>query len=214
LSWASDRGAFVVEDDYDSEFRYVGRPLPALKSIDRNDRVLYSGSFSKVLFPSLRLGYLVPPDDLVAAFARANLHRSCGASTLAQRIVTDFMIQGHFARHVKRMRDPYVARRKALGAALAAVFGERIAVDLKPGGMHLIVRCRANDVQLAKLSQDAGLAVEPLSRRAVAHSSGRGLLLGFTNVDETDAIDLCRRLAHAIGAEVGDRNGAPRRPTK
>jgi GntR family transcriptional regulator/MocR family aminotransferase len=206
LSWASDTGALVVEDDYDSEFRYVGRPLPALKSIDRNDRVLYAGSFSKVLFPSLRLGYLVLAKDCVAAFARAKLHRSFGASTLTQRIVAAFMIQGHFARHVKRMRDLYAARRQALGTALSAVFSERIAVDLKPGGMHLIVRFsdRADDVELAKLAKDAGLAVEPLSGRAVAHPCGQGLLLGFTNVSETDAMDLCRKLEQAIGARLGD----------
>ncbi|MGY8662510.1 PLP-dependent aminotransferase family protein [Bradyrhizobium sp. UFLA05-109] len=209
LSWASDTGALVLEDDYDSEFRYVGRPLPALKSIDRNDRVLYAGSFSKVLFPSLRLGYLVLPEDSVAVFTRANLHRSFGASTLAQRIVAAFMIQGHFARHVKRMRDLYATRRKVLGAALSAVFGERIAVDLKPGGMHLIVRCpnRADDVQLANLAQDAGLAAEPLSRRAVAHPCGQALLLGFTNVDETDAMDLSRQLEQAIGARLGEQGG-------
>ena len=205
MSWAGDTGAFVVEDDYDSEFRYVGRPLPALKSIDRNDRVLYAGSFSKVLFPSLRLGYLVLPEDFVAAFARANLHRSFGVSTLVQRIVSAFMGEGHFARHVKRMRDLYATRRKVLGAALSAVFGERIVVDLKPGGMHLTVQYsnRADDVQLAKLAQDAGLAVEPLSRRAVAHPCSRALLLGFTNVDEADAIGPCRQLERAIGALLG-----------
>jgi GntR family transcriptional regulator/MocR family aminotransferase len=209
LSWASDTGAFVVEDDYDSEFRYVGRPLPALKSIDRSDRVLYAGSFSKVLFPSLRLGYLVLPEELVGVFARANLHQSFGASTLTQRIVTAFMIEGHFARHVKRMRDLYGERRKVLSAALSAVFGERIAVDLKPGGMHLIVRCsnRADDVQLAKLAQDAGLAVEPLSKRAVAYPCGRALLLGFTNVNEAEAMDLCRKLEQAIGARLGEQGG-------
>jgi GntR family transcriptional regulator/MocR family aminotransferase len=204
LSWAADTGGFVVEDDYDSEFRYVGRPLPALKSVDRNDRVLYSGSFSKVLFPGLRLGYLVLPDDLVAAFTRANLRRSFGASALTQCIVAAFMIEGHFARHVKRMRDLYATRHKALGAALAAVFGARIAVDVRPGGMHLIVRCGngADDVQLAKLAQAAGLAVEPLSTRAVAHACGRALLLGFTNVEEREAIDLCRRLERAIGSQL------------
>jgi GntR family transcriptional regulator/MocR family aminotransferase len=209
LSWASDTGALVVEDDYDGEFRYVGRPLPALKSIDRNDRVLYAGSFSKVLFPSLRLGYLVLPEDFVAAIARANLRRSFGAATFAQRIVAAFMIQGHFARHVKRMRDLYATRRKVLGAALSAVFGERIVVDLNPGGMHLIVRYsnRADDVQLAKLAKYAGLAVEPLSRRAVAHPCGRALLLGFTNVDETDAMDLCRQLERAIGAQLRNQGG-------
>jgi GntR family transcriptional regulator/MocR family aminotransferase len=201
LSWAQDAGAFVVEDDYDSEFRYVGRPLPALKSIDRNDRVLYAGSFSKVLFPSLRLGYLVAPEALVAVCTRANLHRNSGASTLAQRAVAAFMTEGHFARHVKRMRDLYAARRQALGAALSAVFGADIKVDLKPGGMHLIVQCPdgADDIQLAKLAQAAGLAVEALSSRTIAHPCGRALLLGFTNVAETDATGLCRRLASAIG---------------
>jgi len=207
LSWAGDTGAFVVEDDYDSEFRYVGRPLPALKSIDRNDRVLYAGSFSKVLFPSLRLGYLVLPEDLVAACTRANLRRGFGASTLAQRVVAAFLVEGHFARHVKRMRDLYAARRKALGAALSAVFDECIEVELKPGGMHLIVRCSngADDIRLAKLAQAAGLAVEPLSTRAVAHPCGRALLLGFTNVDETEAMNLCRRLEGAIGKQLAAR---------
>jgi GntR family transcriptional regulator/MocR family aminotransferase len=204
LSWAADVGSFILEDDYDSEFRYVGRPLPALKGIDRNGRVLYAGSFSKVLFPSLRLGYLVLPDDLVASCTNANLRRSSGTSSLAQRAVAAFMIEGHFARHVKRMRDLYAARRKALGAALSAVFGDRIAVDPRPGGMHLIVRCPdgADDVQLAKLAQAADLAVEALSPRAVAHPCGRALLLGFTNVAEPDATDLCRRLERAIGKHL------------
>jgi GntR family transcriptional regulator / MocR family aminotransferase len=111
------------------------------------------------------------------------------------------MTEGHFARHVKRMRDLYAARRQALGAALSVVFGTDIKVDLKPGGMHLIVQCPdgADDIKLAKLAQAAGLAVEALSSRAIAHPCGPALLLGFTNVAETDATDLCRRLASAIG---------------
>jgi len=179
----------------------VGRPLPALKSIDRNDRVLYAGSFSKVLFPSLRLGYLVAPKALVAACTRANLHRNSGPSTLPQRAVAAFMTEGHFARHVKRMRDLYAARRQALVAALSAVFGDDIVVELKPGGMHLVVQCpgHADDVELAKLAQAAGLAVEPLSSRAIEYPCGPALLLSFTNVAETDATDLCRRLYRAIG---------------
>jgi GntR family transcriptional regulator / MocR family aminotransferase len=204
LSWAADTGGLVVEDDYDSEFRYVGRPLPALTSIDRNDRVLYAGSFSKVLFPSLRLGYLVVPEDLIVALSSASQRRSCGVSTLAQRAVTAFMAEGHFGRHVKRMRDLYAARRRALGAAISAVFGDRLAVDPRPGGMHLIVRFvrETDDVRLAKLAQAAGLAVEPLSSRAVGHACGRALLLGFANVAETDAATLCQRLACAIGRQL------------
>jgi len=201
LSWASAAGAWIIEDDYDSEFRYVGRPLPALKSLDHEERVLYAGSFSKVLYPALRLGYLVAPESLVAAFARASRLRHSGHSTLEQRVVADFMAAGYFARHLKRMRTLYGARRQALADNLSAVFGDRIAVDLKPGGMHLIVRFDRGprDVELAKLAQAGGLAVEALSRRTMTHAYGQGLLLGFTNIAEADALDTCRRLRQVIG---------------
>jgi len=205
LSWASEMGALIVEDDYDSEFRYVGRPLPALKSIDRNERVLYAGSFSKVLFPNLRLGYLIVPHELVPSFIRANERRSCGASTLGQRAVAAFMTDGHFARHVKRMRGLYARRRQALAEALSAVFGDGVELDLKPGGMHLIARIdnTASDVKLARLAQIAGLAVEALSPRAITHACRQGFLLGFTNVAEGDARDLCERLERAISSQLG-----------
>jgi GntR family transcriptional regulator / MocR family aminotransferase len=204
LSWASANGAFVVEDDYDSEFRYQGRPLPALKSIDRNQRVIYAGSFSKVLFPSLRLGYLVIPEELMETFAQGCRRRHSGVSTLAQRAVTGFMADGHFVRHIRRMRGLYAARREALAEALAAVLGDRVKVDLKPGGMHLIARFAdgVRDVASAKRAQAAGLAVEALSSRAIAHPCGQGLLLGFTNVAEADAKAMCRRLERAIGGDL------------
>jgi GntR family transcriptional regulator / MocR family aminotransferase len=201
LSWAAKAGAFIVEDDYDSEFRYVGRPLPALKSIDRNDRVLYAGSFSKVLFPGLRLGYAVVPENLIGAFTRASRLHSSGCPMLEQRVVAAFMWEGHFARHVKRMRSLYAARRQALVEALTHLFGAGVEVDLAPGGMHLIVRLagRISDVELAKRARAAGLAAEPLSRRSIAHPSKQGLLLGFTNIAEAEAVDICRRLKRAIG---------------
>jgi GntR family transcriptional regulator / MocR family aminotransferase len=211
LSWASANGAFVVEDDYDSEFRYVRRPLPALKSIDRNQRVLYAGSFSKVLFPGLRLGYLVIPPELIETFSQANRRRNSGASTLAQRAVTSFMADGHFVRHIRRMRGLYAARRQALAEALSAVFGDRVKVDLKPGGMHLIARFAngVRDVALAKRAQAAGLAVEALSSRAIAHPCGQGLLLGFTNIAEADAKAMCRRLERAIGGDLKSHSNQP-----
>jgi GntR family transcriptional regulator/MocR family aminotransferase len=102
LSWASGAGAWIIEDDYDGEFRYVGRPLPALKSLDRDERVLYAGSFSKVLYPGLRLGYLVAPQSLIDAFTRSIRLRYLGHATLEQRVVAEFMAAGHFARHLKR----------------------------------------------------------------------------------------------------------------
>jgi GntR family transcriptional regulator/MocR family aminotransferase len=179
----------------------VGRPLPALKSLDRRQRVIYASSFSKVLYPSLRLGYLVVPESLAAAFARSHCLRHLGHATLEQRVVAEFMAAGYFARHVKRMRALYAARRRAVADGLSAVFGDRIAVDLRPGGMHLIARFATcvSDVKLAQLAQAGGLSVEALSRRATTHACGPGLLLGFTNIAETDALAVCRRLHQMIG---------------
>ena len=204
LSWAGKARAIVVEDDYDGEFHYAGRPLPALKSLDGGNRVIYAGSLSKMLFPGLRLGYLVLPDELVDAFLRVVQASSAGVPTFEQRVVTAFMAEGHFARHLKRMRSLYAVRRQALAEALATVFGERIGLDLQPGGMHLVVRLPrgVRDVELARKARDAGLAVEALSGRAVRHRSDQGLLLGFTNIAETEAVEICRRLDLAIGKDL------------
>src|SRR5215468_6912294 len=206
LSWAGAADAWIIEDDYDSEFRYVGRPLPALKSLDRDQRVLYAGTFSKVLYPSLRLGYLVVPASLVAAFMRSNRLRHLGNATLEQRVVTDFIAAGNFARHLKHMRTLYAARRQALADSLLKVFGDRIAVDLQPGGMHLIARFgnSVSDIKLTQLTQAGGLSAEALSRRATTPACGRGLLLGFTNIAEADALATCHRLRRLIGKSLGD----------
>ncbi|MGA3400786.1 MAG: PLP-dependent aminotransferase family protein [Acetobacteraceae bacterium] len=200
LAWAAEAGAWVLEDDYDSEFRYTGHPLPALKSLDRGGRVLYAGSFSKVLFPALRLGYLVVPDELAEAFARASRLWSFGLPSLEQRVVAAFMAEGHFARHLRRMRALYGARRRALAAALTAVFGDRVALELEAGGMHLLARFpgAADDGTLARRAAAAGLAPTALSSLALAHDCGQGLLLSFTNVPEDAAEALSRRLAGAI----------------
>jgi GntR family transcriptional regulator/MocR family aminotransferase len=197
LGWASNAGAWVLEDDYDSEFRYTGHPLPALKSLDRGGRVLYAGSFSKVLFPGLRLGYLVVPDELADAFVRASNAFLSGQPLPAQRVVAAFMEQGHFARHLRRMRTLYAARRRVLAAALTAACGTRVRLELAAGGMHLLARFPdlVDDVELARRAAAVGLAPTPLSAMAVAHDCGQGLLIGFTNVPEGDAAGLARRLA-------------------
>jgi GntR family transcriptional regulator / MocR family aminotransferase len=116
-------------------------------------------------------------------------------------VVAAFMEQGHFARHLRRMRTLYAARRRALAAALTAVFGERARIELEAGGMHLLVRFSApmNDVDLARRAVEIGLAPVPLSSLAVAHDCGEGLLVGFTNVPESEAVRLARRLAEAVG---------------
>ena len=200
LSWAADAGAWVIEDDYDGEFHYAGWPLPALKSLDRADVVLYAGSFSKVLFPALRLGYMVVPDRLVETFARAASAFHAGNARLEQAVVARFMNEGHFSRHLKRMRGLYRDRRAALADALAAAFGERLRVDQQPGGMHLLARPigNARDTDLVHRAESHGLAPSALSPLSINSDCGQGLLLSFTNIPEERASELAGVLRRAI----------------
>ena len=201
LSWAAEAGAWIIEDDYDGEFHYCGRPLPALKSLDHADVVLYAGSFSKVLFPALRMGYLVVPEELVERFADACRAFHAGNARLDQGVVARFMAEGHFARHLVRMRALYAARRAALASALAAAFGDRLRIGLQSGGMHLLARLPngAPDTTLVGLAEMHGLAPAALSPLSVEHDCGPGLLLSFTNVPQERACQVAGALLHAIG---------------
>ncbi len=173
-----------MEDDYDGEYRYQGPPLPALKSLDRQDRVVYTGTFSKVLFAGIRLAYCVVPARKIPEFEEACAEVASGACpVLMQKVVFDFLEQGHFARHIKKMRSLYAKRRQYLADALLALGPGRIDVRLQAGGMHLLARPRAlaTDAQLA--------AVPPLGYRSHALSSWgvdgpgpQGLILGFANL--------------------------------
>jgi GntR family transcriptional regulator / MocR family aminotransferase len=194
LAWAAKTRAWILEDDYDSEFRYLGRPLPALRGLDDADRVFYAGSFSKVLSPGLRLGYLVVPLSEVDRFYRAAELFAPSSSLLDQMVVADFMIEGHFARHLKRMRRLYAARRDALVSALRTVFDDRLVLDVPAGGMHVIGRfCgRRNDVALAERAQREGLAL--LSSCLDGRPSELGLLLSFTNIPVEEATRAAQRL--------------------
>ena len=200
LSWAADVGAWVIEDDYDGEFHYAGWPLPALKSLDRADVVLYAGSFSKVLFPALRLGYMVVPDRLVETFSRAASAFHAGNARLEQAVVARFMNEGHFSRHLKRMRGLYRDRRAALADALAGAFGERLRVEQQPGGMHLVARPigNARDTDLVHRAESHGLAPTALSPLSINRDCGQGLLLSFTNIPEERASELAGVLRRAI----------------
>ena len=200
LAWAAEARSWILEDDYDSEFRYVGRPLPSLKSLDRGQRVLYAGSFSKTLFPALRLGYLVVPPELSKAFLRASSFLTAGHPMLEQGVVAAFIQKGHFARHIRRMRMLYAERRKSLAEALQTQMGNYIDLELASGGMHLLARLRGtvDDNVLAKRAAEAGLAPAALSSLAVAHDAGQGLLLSFTNVQPIEVDSLVSRLKSAL----------------
>jgi len=206
LDWAEQGSGWIIEDDYDSEFRYVGRPLPALKSLDRHDRVIYCGTFSKVMFPGLRLAYAVVPERAVERIGRVACSMNAGSPTLLQAAVADFIGQGHFARHVKRMRALYGQRRMLIAQALEQAFGERLIVDLPPGGIQFTIRFPerqdgpVDDVAVASRAREAGLAVLPLS---IWYANGRmrrtprGLVIGFANISDAGE---ATRLARALRA--------------
>ena len=185
LDWAAHTQAWIIEDDYDGEYRYQGRPLPALKSLDRAERVLYAGTFSKVLFPGVRLAYLVVPIQQLPAFLAADKAIHSGAPVLTQHIVSAFMAEGHFGRHLQRMRKLYGERRQIAAQVLEQLLGKHLHVEPQPGGMHLILRLhgRRSDRILAQRMRAAGMAVHALSERSSGASTDAGLLLGFTNVD-------------------------------
>ena len=204
IAWANAAGAWILEDDYDGEYRYAGHPLPALQSLDTEGRVLYAGTFSKVLFPGLRLAYLVVPQTHVDAFeAASERSQHAGCPELYQTVVAEFLAEGHFARHVKRMRALYARRRDQLAQALTVLEPGGLFVEQRQGGMHLVIRSTRSeaDTALARRAQAAGFAVQALSTWSVDGRGPQGLLVGFTNVaTASEAKRLAARLSEAIGA--------------
>lgn len=197
LDWAARNHAWIIEDDYDGEYRYVSRPLAALKSLDRDGRVLYAGTFSKVLFPSIRLAYLVVPEAQVERFETISQALAGGSPQLTQAIVTAFITEGHFARHIQRMRKLYAERREATAAGLKSVLGKHMQIDSQPGGMHLILRLQGqqSDRRLAARMREEGLYAEALTDWTTNCDGASALLLGFTNIDsEETAENLGRRI--------------------
>jgi GntR family transcriptional regulator/MocR family aminotransferase len=202
LAWATEAGAWVIEDDYDSEYRYLGRPLPALKSLDEGHRVLYAGTFSKVMLPGLRLGYLVVPEPEVERFDRAATLLMPSQALLDQMTIADFMTEGHFSRHIRRMRQLYADRRRALAAALEQRLGDRVRVELQAGGIHLMAWLSAgtDDKALERQAGEQGLAPFALSHAAIAAKPPPALALSFTNIPVEDAPRLAGRLEAAFDA--------------
>jgi GntR family transcriptional regulator/MocR family aminotransferase len=182
LAWARETGAWVVEDDYASEFRYSGRPLSSLQGLDDAERTIYIGTLNKALFPGLRIGYAVVPHPLVRAFANARYLIDRQPSSLDQSVVTEFMRQGHFAAHLRRTRLQYRDQRDALVAELRRRAGDRSAIDVPDQGMHLIayLRHRRSDIEVERAARQGGViarAITPMYRKARPRS---GLMLGFS----------------------------------
>ncbi len=202
LAWAKENHVYILEDDYDSEYRYEARPVEALQGLDRSGSVIYMGTFSKVLFPALRLGYLVLPELLVRPFRVAKWLTDRHTSTLWQEVLTDFIREGHFERHVHRARVRNAARRAALLEALTQHLGKYVEVVGANAGDHLLAWLR--DIERGELNDlirqaaRAGVGVYPIAPYYLDPPSRAGLLLGYSSMREADIDAGIRRLATVL----------------
>ncbi|HLZ62422.1 MAG TPA: PLP-dependent aminotransferase family protein [Ktedonosporobacter sp.] len=200
LQWASRSGAWVLEDDYDSEFRYAARPLASLQGLDTSDQVIYIGTFSKVLFPGLRLGYLIVPPDLVDAFTAARAVTDRHSPILDQVVLTDFIIQGHFARHIRLMRELYAERQAYLVEMATRHLADLLAIQPTEAGMHLVGTLPAGmqDQEVAHYAERQQLITPPLSTYSMATAPRQALLLGYTALTKQEINAGIQRLAQVL----------------
>lgn len=204
LRWAEQADACVIEDDYDSEYRYLGSPLAALKSLDTRGRVIYAGSFSKLLFPSLRLAYVVVPDWLGDPFAAALSLTARHMSLLPQAVLHEFMAEGHYGRHIRRMRLAYGERAAALEEVIARRMDGLLSILPITTGIDAtaFLPAAADDASVARQAIAAGLETRPLSAYAIEAAAPSGLVLGFAAFDrpqmEAGAATLAKVLEAAL----------------
>jgi GntR family transcriptional regulator / MocR family aminotransferase len=201
LAAAADMRAWIVEDDYDSEFRYVSRPLTALQGLDTDGRVVYVGTFSKVLFPALRIGFVIAPPSLIPALGAARQFAGTQQAALEQMVLTDFMGEGHFERHVRRMRAVYAERQRDLIDALRAECDGLVEASPAGSGMHLVgwLPHGVDDTDVSRRAGTRGIDAIPLSAFAVGRGAGRpGVLLGYAHIDRPTIFGACRSLAAAV----------------
>ncbi len=200
LDWAERSKAVIVEDDYDSEYRYAGRPLPSVQGLEENGRVLYVGTFSKVLFPSLRIGYLVVPENLRDVFSRAKWLADRQAPLLEQFVLTDFIQRGYLERHIRRMRRLYDQRRRTLVTALQQTLGKRVTIQGENAGMHLLVRfhTRWNPKELVKRARKEGVGLVSARPYYIKTKHTNEFVLGYANLNDAQIKDGVTRLAKAV----------------
>jgi GntR family transcriptional regulator/MocR family aminotransferase len=200
LRWAESTGAVIVEDDYDSEFRYGSRPIPALQGLAEGANVIYVGTFSKVLFPALRIGYVVAPESLARVFARARWIADRQTPALEQLALTDFINEGHLERHLRRMRTLYDSRRQTLVRALEQHFAGRIEILGENAGMHLMIRLRTpfDDQQVMQRAAQVGVGLVSARLYYLGQPPADEFVLGYSGLSERRIQEGVRRLAKAV----------------
>lgn len=200
LDWAQSIGSWIIEDDYDSEYRYQSMPIASLQGLDANGRVIYIGTFSKVLFPSLRLGYIVIPADLVDRFRTIRRVMDLGPPNFYQDVVADFMNEGHFARHIRRMRMLYRERRSSLVKSIQQELGDTVEILGDEAGMHLTIRLRNRtcDLEVADRAARQNLWLWPLSCAFAGTAHGQGFILGFGGTPTTEIPGAVKKLRNLL----------------
>ena len=200
LAWAEETGATIVEDDYDSEYRYSGRPLPALQGLDRSGSVIYVGTFSKVLFPALRVGYLVAPANLTRVLGRAKWLVDRQPPAFEQGALTDFINEGHLDRHIRRMRTLYDQRRQTLVRALQQHLGDHVTILGENAGMHLLARIRTElaDAEVVRRAEQVDVGLASAQPNYLKDRRAGEFVFGYAALSERKIKEGVRRLAGAL----------------
>jgi GntR family transcriptional regulator / MocR family aminotransferase len=202
LAWAGRNGAWILEDDYDSEFRFGGSPIGSLQGVDSESRVIYIGTLSKVMAPALRLGFVVIPRDLIRTFMMLRSASDTFSPLLYQLVMTDFIREGHFSHHLKRMRSLYAEKRRTLLAALEAEFGNTLEIVGEQAGMHLVAFLPPgmNDSEISGQSRQNAISVGPLSPCYASPPRRNGLVLGYASLSERQIYETVAGLKTIIAA--------------
>jgi GntR family transcriptional regulator/MocR family aminotransferase len=205
LDWAHCTGSWIIEDDYDSEYRYESKPIASLQGLDRDARVIYIGTFSKTLFPSLRLGYMVIPTDLVDRFAAVRRAIDICPPHLYQAVLADFINDGHYARHIRKTKLVYNERRNALVGALRSEFGNKLQLLGGEAGMHLAVTLPEglHDRSVSLQAAREKLWLWPLSSAYLETPACQGFILGFGGTEAAEMPNAARHLREILTASPG-----------
>jgi GntR family transcriptional regulator/MocR family aminotransferase len=200
LSFARRCGAFVIEDDYDSEFRFSGRPVPALRSLDKTGTVILAGSFNKVLFPSLRLGYVILPSSLIDGFLSFRFQVDAYPPALSQAVLCDFIADGHFGRHLRRMRELYASRLSALRESAARYLSPSVELPNIQAGLNTpaYLKNGMSSRDASARAASAGVEVMSLDRFTLGRRDPGGFLLGFAAFEESEIQKGVLTLARAL----------------
>ncbi len=209
LEWANKNNVWIIEDDYNSEFRHQDNMIASLRSLDREQRVIYLGTFSKIMMPSLRLGYMVAPEPFIDIFTKGRARIDVHSSGIGQLALAEFMREGHLLRHLRRMRKIYAARQETLTDAINALMPDDLRVSPAATGLHVVafftekLSARMSDAEAARILKQGGIHVQPLSQNYLETAMRPGLVLGYGRLNSEEAFQLIAKMADILGCRSG-----------